>query len=147
MIPRSCRLFGYFSMPSPSAKRAKPTTLIGAPALPSESFTACATLFGRVMNVGLVEQPHFFVEGLESRLDNLADHGLGFSLGAKFIRKHILLARHDARFETGRIDGERARGRDMHCDLAAELGKFVRLPLRLERDKHADLSDPSATEL
>ena len=33
------------SMPSPSAKRTKPATLIGAPTLPSLSLSACATLF------------------------------------------------------------------------------------------------------
>ena len=33
------------SMPSPSAKRTKPATLIGAPTFASASLTACATLF------------------------------------------------------------------------------------------------------
>src|SRR5262249_7376071 len=52
-----------------------------------------------IVNVGLVEQADLFVEGLESRLDDLADHGLGLSLSAKFVGKHALLTRHDGRVE------------------------------------------------
>src|SRR5262249_33595510 len=83
-----------------------------------------------------------FVEGLEPRLDDLVDHGCGLSLGAKFVSKYALLARHDGRVEAGRINGERTCGCDVHRDLAAKFREFLGLALRLQPDQHTAPAGP-----
>ena len=89
-------LFGYFSDTFAERKTRKAHNLDQRACLALAVASRPARHSWQVMNVGLVEeQTHFLVEGLGSDSSNLADHGLGFSLGAKFIREHILLARHN----------------------------------------------------
>ena len=131
-----------FSMPSPSAKRTKPVTLIGPPTLPSASFSACADALLVVVDERLLEQGLLLVEGLQPRLGDLLDHRLGLALLAELVGQNVLLALDDRRIDAGRIDRERIGRRDMHRDLPAERRKLVRLAGRFQRDQHADLAEP-----
>ena len=78
---------------------------------------------------------------MRPELDDLVDHVLGLALLAELVGQNILLALDHRRIDAGGIDGERVRRRNMHRDLTAERGQFVRLAGRLQRDQHAHLAE------
>ncbi len=95
-----------FSIPSPSAKRAKPVRATGAPTAFSASLTACATVFVASWMIGLIEQAHFLVVGLEPALDDLLEH-VGGLAGILFSQRRPFRAprsQHRARPRRGRAD-------------------------------------------
>jgi hypothetical protein len=116
-----------FSMPSPSAKRAKRVILIGPADLALGSFRACPTLFlsskmkgcsSRVCSLKKVFSPDSVI---------LLDHRLGLALLAELVSQNVLLALDHGRINAGRIDRERVRRRDMHGDLPADRRELVGL--------------------
>ena len=60
---------------------------------------------------------------------------------ARLLGEDRPLALDDRRVELFGADGQRAGGRDVHGDLAAEAGELGLLAARLDADQHAELAE------
>ena len=113
---------------------------IGAPTVFSASLIAWATRFGRIMDIGLIEEADLLVEGLEARFDDLLDHVCG--LAGVLLRQHGALARNRRRIDPGGVERDRTCSGDMHGDLPPERAELGAIAGGLERDDDPNSAKP-----
>ena len=132
---------GGFSTPSPSARRTKPATRIGAPA----SFAAASTTLRypglAVDHKDLIEQHRLFVEFAQPPLDHALDDLFGLAAAGRLLAQNGAFAVERRRRHRGDVEILRVGGRDMHRQLPAQRRERLAGRLGFERHQHADLAE------